>query len=317
MPPRLGAHMSIAGGIHRAVDRARLVQGEALQLFTRPANQWAARPLDEEDCRKFQVKVEQAGLQPVLAHDSYLINIASPDPELWAKSVGALAVELERCAALAIPFLVMHPGAHVGAGEQVGISNIVRALDEILNLQVGRGVTVLLENTAGQGTVLGHRFDQLALIIEQAQKPERLGVCLDTAHAFAAGYDLSSAAGWDAALREIDDRLGWKRVRALHVNDSKKGCGSRVDRHEQIGLGLIGIEPFWRLMNDPRFHGLPGALETEKGEEGLEDEQNLGLLRRLIGLSAPPRRRQVMAWREAALVAARARRAGAPARPVE
>lgn len=298
MPPRLGAHMSIAGGLDRAVDRAVAAGCDALQVFTRSASQWAARPLDPLEVGRFKAKSAAAGLHPVLAHDSYLINVASPDEALWTKSLGALRLEVERCAALGIPYLVMHPGAHLGAGETAGIARIAAALD-VLHAEGPESVTILLENTAGQGTCLGRTFDELADIVARTRRPERLGVCVDTAHALAAGYDLADEAGWDAAWRAFDRSLGPRALRALHVNDSKKPRGSRVDRHEHIGLGHLGPRAFWRLVNDPRFDGLPATLETEKGDEGLEDAQNLAVLRKLAGRAKPPGPAEVARWRAA------------------
>lgn len=297
MPPRFGAHMSIAGGIERAVDRAVAVGCSALQVFTRSATQWAARPLREDECLAFREKAACAGLQPVLAHDSYLINVASPEPALRARSVDALTDEVDRCDALAIPYLVMHPGAHLGAGEAVGLSRVAAALDEVHARRPGSGVRILLENTAGQGSTLGHRFEHLAFVLDSVRQPERLGVCFDTAHAFAAGYELSTEAGWESTWRVFDATIGLQRLCALHVNDSKKPLGSRVDRHEQVGLGLLGPEPFWRLCHDPRFAGLPASLETEKDDDLVADVQNLAVLARLGGCAAPPSVREVRAWR--------------------
>lgn len=295
--------MSIAGGLDRAVDRAVAAGCDALQVFTRNASQWAAKAIAAAEVERFRAKVDAARLQPVLAHDSYLINVGSPDETLWTRSLAALDLELARCSELGIPYLVMHPGAHVGAGEEHAFERIARALDE-LHARHGQGVTILLENTAGQGSTVGYRFEQLAAIIDRTRTPERVGVCIDTAHTFAAGYDLVSEAGWDATWREADRLLGWERVRAVHVNDSKKPRGSRVDRHEHIGLGLLGPAAFWRLMNDPRFDGLPATLETEKGEDLLADVQNLAVLRALAGRRQPPAAGQVQAWRERAARAA-------------
>ena len=296
MAPRFGSHMSIAGGLHLAVLRARAVGGEALQLFTKSSNQWAARPLAAEDALAFRAAAAAARLAPVLAHDSYLINVASPDDDLRRRSLDALEEEFVRCAALGVPYLVMHPGAHVGAGEEAGIAAVAEALDE-LHRRRGPDVMVLLENTAGQGTTLGRTFEQLAAIRGRLEAPERVGVCFDTAHAFAAGCDLATDEGWERTWRAFAAVLGQDRLRALHVNDSKKGLGSRVDRHEQIGLGELGPSAFWRLANDPRFDGLPAVLETEKEEDLADDARKLFVLRRLGGLAAPPSRAEVESWR--------------------
>ena len=308
MPPRLGAHMSIAGGVDRAVDRAVRAGCEVLQVFTASANQWQGKPLTAEVVDRFRDKRAAAGALPVLSHDSYLINCASPDDALRERSIAALGDELGRCARLGIELLVMHPGAHMGAGEEAGIERVARALDLVLAQPEGAGVTILLENTAGQGSALGHRFAQLAAIIGRSSFAARLGVCVDTQHAFAAGYDLASADGWERTWEEFEREVGLPRLRALHLNDSKRPCGARVDRHEQIGLGLLGAAAFLRVMNDPRLDGLPASLETEKTEDGCEDEQNLAVLRNMEGRAEAPDRATIARWRGAALRAARAAR---------
>ncbi len=308
MPPRLGAHMSIAGGVDRAVDRAVRAGCEVLQVFTASANQWMGKPLTEDIVDRFREKRSAAGPLPVLSHDSYLINCASPDDALWERSIVALGAELARCRRLGIELLVMHPGAHMGAGEEAGLDRIARALDRVLARDDGAGVTVLLENTAGQGTALGHRFAQLGAIVARSSAAGRLGVCVDTQHAFAAGYDLASAEGWERSWGEFERELGLPRLRALHLNDSKRPCGARVDRHDHIGLGLLGAGAFVRVMNDPRLNGLPASLETEKTEDGCEDEQNLAVLRRLAGRDDVPDRATIVGWRSEARRAARAAR---------
>jgi deoxyribonuclease-4 len=305
MPPQLGAHMSIAGGVDRAVDRAVRAGCEVLQVFTASASQWQGKPLTVEVVDRFRGQRAAAGALPVLSHDSYLINCASPDDALWERSIAALGEELARCARLGIELLVMHPGAHMGAGEEAGLDRVARALDRVMARPEGAGVTILLENTAGQGSALGHRFDQLAALIGRSSFASRLGVCVDTQHAFAAGYDLVSADGWERAWEEFERELGLPRLRALHLNDSKRPCGARVDRHEHIGLGLMGAAPFVRVMNDPRLDGLPASLETEKTEDGCEDEQNLAVLRNLAGCREVPDRATIVGWRRAARRAAR------------
>ncbi|MBP7146153.1 MAG: deoxyribonuclease IV [Acidobacteria bacterium] len=305
---RIGAHMSIAGGMDLAVDRAQALGCEALQVFVKSSNQWAARPLKEDEVARFRDKVGRAGLQPVVAHDSYLVNVGSCDPALWRKSLDALDVELSRCEVLGIPYLVMHPGAHCGAGEDAAFAAIARALNELHAKHRGASVTILLENTAGQGTVVGHRFEQLKAIIDRVRRPERLGVCFDTQHAFAAGYDLATEAGWQATWDEFDRVLGRDRLLALHLNDSKKPLGSRVDRHEHIGLGLLGAATFVRLVNDARFEGLPASIETEKTDDGFEDAQNLAVLRALRGRKRAPSPATIARWRGEALRRARAAR---------
>jgi deoxyribonuclease-4 len=300
--------MSIAGGVDRAVDRAVLAGCEALQVFTASANQWRGKELGDEVVARFRDKRAAAGALPVLSHDSYLINCASPDPALWERSVAALSEELGRCVRLGIELLVMHPGAHMGEGEEAGLDRVARALDRVLATPEAAGVTILLENTAGQGSTLGSSFAQLAALLARSSFASRLGVCFDTQHAFAAGYDLSSAEGWTRTWEEFDAALGPGRLRALHLNDSKRPLGARVDRHEHIGLGLLGPSAFLRVMRDPRFDGLPASLETEKTDDGGEDEQNLAVLRHLAGCEQAPDPATVARWRRDALRAARAAR---------
>jgi deoxyribonuclease-4 len=281
--------MSISGGLHRAVDRAEAVRATALQVFVKSARQWTAKPLQVEEIDRFREALERGGLAPyTLAHASYLINIASADETLWRRSVAALRDELERCAALGIPFLVLHPGSHVGAGEEAGLRRAVRGVDQALG---GRGrrraavrssVTLLLENTAGQGTNLGHRFEHLGRILEQARWARCLGVCFDTCHALAAGYDLRDARSFRQTMHALDRAVGIERLRAFHLNDSKHALGSRRDRHEHIGRGDLGLDAFRHLLNDRRFADLPMVLETPKGEDLAEDRRNLRRLRSLV-----------------------------------
>ena len=286
---RLGAHMSIAGGVHRAVERARRVEATALQIFVKSSRQWSARPLGEEEVRAFRQEAARAGLAPfTLAHSTYLINLASPADTLWRRSCEAFGVELARAEALGIPYVVLHPGSHLGAGAAAGIARVARALREGLD---GRrqaraaGVTVLLEITAGQGTNLGSRFEELALIIEHSGVERRLGVCFDTCHALAAGYDFRAPAGFRRTFEEFDRILGLERLRAFHLNDSQFGPGSRRDRHEHIGRGRLGLDAFRLLLNDRRFAGLPMVLETPKGEDLRDDVRNLRVLRSLAARS--------------------------------
>ena len=278
-PHPLGAHMSIAGGLDRAFARAEAVGGTALQIFTKNASQWRGKAIDDASARAFRAAWEKSGIGPVLAHASYLINLAAPDAELWAKSKAAFLDELQRCARLGIPWLVLHPGSHRGEGEEAGLTRVVTALQEILADSPAE-VGVLLENTAAQGDYLGGRFEHLAEIL--ARVPQgRLGVCFDTCHAFAAGYDLAGAEGYRLVMDEFDRRVGVESIRAFHLNDSLKGLGSRVDRHEQIGRGAIGRAGFAALMTDARFTAIPKILETPKGEDDAWDRINLTLLRKL------------------------------------
>jgi deoxyribonuclease IV len=277
----LGAHMSIAGGMETAVERAVAAGATALQVFTKSSNQWAARPFSHGEPGRFRAAVRAAGLTGVVAHGSYLINLCSPDDALWERSIEACALELERSGALGIPWLVTHPGGHMGRGEDFGIGRMAEAIDRIHARVAGREASLALETTAGQGTILGHRFEQIAAIIARLADPGRLGVCLDTCHVFAAGYDLRTPTTYDGTLRRFDDAIGLDRLIAVHVNDSKQGLGSRVDRHEHVGRGHLGLEAFRSLMNDPRLTRVPLVLETPKGDDGREDVANLG---RLVGL---------------------------------
>jgi len=281
--PRLGAHMSIAGGCHNALTRGRDVGADAVQLFTKNASQWAGKPLTAEDVALFATTRAQTGYAPevLIVHDSYLINLATPDEVLWVKSLAAFGDELDRCAALGIPYLVTHAGAHVGQGETSGLARIAAGIDRVLDTRP-LGPLILLETTAGQGTSLCYRFEQIARVVEQTRYPERIGVCLDTCHVFAAGYNLAGPAGYEAMIADFDRLLGLDRLKALHLNDSKKGLGSRVDRHDHIGQGAIGLEGFRLLLNDPRVNTRPMVLETEKGPDGAEDRMNLATLRGLL-----------------------------------
>jgi deoxyribonuclease-4 len=279
--------MSIAGGHDRAAAAAGKVGAATLQVFTKSTNQWAARPLTDAQVAAFRDGLAAHGLVGPVGHTSYLINIASPDPALAAKSVDSLAEELDRAEALGLSDLVLHPGAHMGEGEDEGLRRAARSLDEVLRRSPGVRCRIALETTAGQGTCLGHRFEHLARLRGAVTAPERLGVCVDTCHILAAGYPLDDPDRYNEILAELDRTVGLDAVRLWHLNDSQKPRGSRVDRHAGIGRGAIGLEPFRRLVTDPRFDGLPMILETPKGlEDGVElDVVNLGLLR---GLAAPP-----------------------------
>lgn len=278
----LGAHMSIAGGVDKAVLRGASIGCETIQIFTKNTNQWRAKPLGPEEIARFQEARARTGIEPIFAHTSYLINLGSPQEELWEKSLASLLLEMERCAALGLPYLVMHPGAHLGAGEEAGLDRITRGLNEILARTEESGVMVLLEVTAGQGSNLGYRFEHLARLLEDSFYPERLGVCFDTCHAFAAGYDLRTPEAYAKTFDEFDRIIGIRQLKAVHLNDSRGELGSRLDRHEHIGLGRIGLEAFRLLLNDPRLRSLPMVLETPKGPDLKEDVQNLATLRSLL-----------------------------------
>lgn len=282
---RLGAHMSIAGGYFLAVEEAVRAGCTALQIFTKGNNQWRAKPLTDEDVRLFRDARAEHGLAHVVAHASYLINLGTPDDALFEKSVDAFRVELERCAALDVSHLIFHPGAHVGSGEEQGLARVVAGLDEAHRRTRGLSVRTTVEGTAGQGTCLGHRFEHLGALVSRVKEPERMAVCLDTCHLLAAGHELRTDEGYAATFDALDALVGLEKVEAFHLNDSKKDLGCRVDRHEAIGEGFLGEEPFRRLLNDPRFTGRTMVLETPKGDDGLvEDMRNL---RRLVALIEP------------------------------
>ncbi len=280
-PRFLGAHVSAAGGAHRAVQRIQELGGTAMQLFTRNQRQWKRPRLDEATVAAFRRARSEWGAYPIASHDSYLTNLAAPPGELRERSIQAFADELAQCQALGIPYLVTHPSAHTGQGMEQGIIAYATALDQALELVPGEGVTVLLENTAGQGTSLGARFEELGAIIAASRHPERLGGCLDTCHAFAAGYDLRDEAGYEATLAALDRGVGLGRLGFIHLNDSKHGLGERKDRHEHIGQGQLGVDAFRRILRDPRLGAIPMVIETPKDKDGEFDRMNLRLLRTL------------------------------------
>ncbi|HEX4567616.1 MAG TPA: deoxyribonuclease IV [Vicinamibacterales bacterium] len=289
--PRLGAHLSIAGGLPRAVDRAEASGCEALQIFTKSAGQWRAREIPPEEIALFKRRVRQTKIRPVVAHISYLINVAAADRALRKQSIAALRDELDRAESLALDGLVMHPGSHTSGTERAGLKLIADALAAILESRPGGKTRILLEHTAGQGTNLGHRFEHLAEIIDRLGASARVGVCLDTCHLLTAGYDICSPEGYEETFRQFGTIVGFSRLKAFHLNDSKKPCGSRVDRHEHIGKGCLGLAPFRRILNDPRFAKLPMLLETPKAEDTPKpritdvdpfDRMNLLTIRNLI-----------------------------------
>ena len=286
--PILGAHQSIAGGYYRSAEIAAECGCDCVQLFTKNNNQWKAKALTDDDAAKFQAALSLLKIAHPLSHESYLINLAAPDEELWRKSIEAHAVELLRAEHLGIPYAVLHPGAFTTSSEEAGLKRIAQALDEIHEKVGDLKVRTLLENTAGQGSTLGWRFEQLAAILEGVKQSERLGVCIDTCHLLAAGYPISTPKDYEATVNELDKIVGLKLVKAIHLNDSKKELGSRVDRHEHIGQGKIGLEGFRLLLNDPRFAEVPMYLETPKEDENGEpdgvklDKMNLATLRGLV-----------------------------------
>lgn len=276
--------MSIAGGYYKALLAAQTHGCASVQLFTKNNNQWYAKDLTAEDIRAFKTTLRQTRLRQLMAHDCYLINLASPDAALYRKSLEAFIVEMQRAEALGLHYLVTHPGAAVDGDEQAGLQRVAAALDEAHGRCPRFRVKVLLETTAGQGTSLGHRFEHLARILALVKEPERLGVCLDTCHVFAAGYSLYPEKEYRATMKEFQRLIGWRRLRAFHLNDSAKPHGSRVDRHAHIGNGCIGLGAFRLLVNDPKFHNRPMILETPKESDACHDMDavNLKVLRRLL-----------------------------------
>ena len=291
--PRLGAHMSVAGGLPRAVERAIVHRCEALQIFAKNANQWRGRPLPRAEVREFRARVKAAGIGPVVSHASYLINLATTNTALRRQSLEAMGDELDRAEALGLLGVVLHPGCYTAGNEAEGLDLIAGGLLELLRARRRGRTMVLLEHTAGQGTALGATFEQLASIIAKMNDHRRVGVCLDTCHLIASGYDICSAEGYASTFKQFDRLVGFDRLKAFHLNDSKKPLGSRVDRHEHIGQGFLGLEPFRRIVNERRFRDLPMLLETPK-EEGRSpsrievdrfDAQNLEALRGLLTAS--------------------------------
>ena len=282
--PLLGAHQSVAGGLHLAFDRIKQVGGTSLQIFTANQRQWRSRPLQPEEIRMFQERWQENGMMPVASHASYLINLAASQTEMATKSVDAFVEELQRCQQLGIDYVVIHPGSHGGAGIEQGLAEVARNLDLVLERSsvLESGMKVLLETTAGQGTALGSRFEELGWLMEQSRYPTHLGVCVDTCHIFAAGYALSSPAEYQQTMDHLEHSIGCDHTHFFHLNDSKKECGSRVDRHEHIGEGKIGIEGFRNLLTDPRFQQHPMTLETPKGADLAEDIENLRRLRSIL-----------------------------------
>jgi deoxyribonuclease IV len=287
--PPLGAHVSVAGGLPTALERAAELGCTAIQIFVKNANQWKGRSLDDGEAAAFRAAHGDSAVGPLLAHASYLINLAAADGELREKSVAALADELARCVRLGVGGLVVHPGAHLGAGDETGIERVAEGLDRVLAaVPAGAGTAgdtrVLLENTAGQGTALGHRLEHLAAMRERVSAPHRIGVCLDTCHAFAAGYALHEAAGYEDFIAAAAELLGLETLGAFHLNDSLRPFASRRDRHAHIGEGEIGLDAFARLLADPRLAKVPMVLETEPGDGMEGHRKDLATLR---GLSSP------------------------------
>jgi deoxyribonuclease-4 len=303
---RIGAHMSVAGGVSKAVERAMAHGCEALQIFTKNASQWRGRPLEAGEIRRFRRLVDDTGIGPVVSHASYLINLAAAASPLREQSIAALVDEIDRAHALGLLGVVVHPGTCTSGTVDDGLRLIAEGIRTAFAARPRRRTMVLLENTAGQGRSLGHRFEHLATIIQHAGGPARIGVCLDTCHLVASGYDLASETGHVSTFADFDRIVGFDRLKVVHANDSKRPCGSRVDRHQHIGEGCLGLEPFRRILHDRRFAGLPMLIETEKSVRCERphaivrdplDERNLDALRQLRGVppglggftSLPPR----------------------------
>ncbi len=280
--PELGAHMSIAGGIHLAFDRLDEIHGNAMQIFTTNHRQWRSGKLTPQAIELFKSRWEKTGAIPVASHAVYLINLAARDELLISRSIAAFAEELMRCAALGIKYLVLHPGAHLGDGPEAGLIHFTKNLDRAIEASGVESVSVLIENTAGQGSSLGSSFEQISFILTNSEFGKTMGVCYDTSHGFAAGYDIRDEGACSLTLSRFDEAIGIDRLRFFHLNDSKRELGSRVDRHEHIGKGKIGLNGFRLLLNDPRFRNHPMVLETPKGKDLKEDKENMRVLRSLM-----------------------------------
>jgi len=282
--PLLGAHMSISGGLKRALLRGHDLGCNTIQMFTKSSVQWKERFLEEQEVAKFREIRKRVNINPVISHNSYLINLASADEGLYKKSIDAMLHEMQRCELLGVNYLVIHPGSHRGRGEEYGIEKIVCALNMIHERTKGYNVKIALETTAGQGTALGYRLEQIAQIIKSTEDASRLAFCLDTCHSFAAGYELRTEAGYERLFNEIEEITGMEKLKVIHLNDSKADCGSRIDRHENIGRGMIGERPFRWIMSDERLKDIPKIIETPGLGKDLEkDRENLDLLRRFAG----------------------------------
>ena len=279
---QFGAHQSISGGVFNAVLLGQRAGCDTIQMFNKSSNQWRAKKLGGDEIDKYFKAIEETGVTVATSHTSYLINIASPDKDLNAKSYSALKEEMERCNELKIPNLVLHPGSHVGTGEEAGLGRIADNINKMFAELSGNTCCLLLETTAGQGSNLGSKFEQLAWIISKIEKTEQIGVCLDTCHIFAAGYPISELADYKKTMKQFDETIGVKRLRIIHMNDSQKPFASQRDRHEHIGKGCIGLEAFRNIVNDPKLKNVPKILETPKGDDVAEDVENLRVLRSLV-----------------------------------
>ena len=279
----LGSHVSVRGGLHTAFERGMRIGCATMQVFVKNSNQWEGKPLTAEDIENYKTARAKASIDPVVAHASYLINLCAVNPAVLRRSREALEDELRRCEALGMAGLIVHPGAHMGAGEAAGVERVAESIARVHDRTPGFRTLTVLETTAGGGTALGHRFEQLQSIMELVAERSRMAVCADTCHLYAAGYPVDTEAGWERTMRELDETIGLDRLLAFHVNDSKRERGSRVDRHEHIGRGRIGTTCFRMLMNDPRMASIPKILETDKSEDLHEDVENMRMLLSLVG----------------------------------
>lgn len=278
----LGAHLSTAGGVDKSFDRAVELGCTAFQIFTKSNRQWSAKPLPPDEVARYHQRQQETGIAPVICHASYLLNLGTPDEALWRKSIDALVVELERCELLKIPYLVLHPGAHVNSGINAGLSRVAAGLDTAHQRLPDVRVKVALEITAGQGTTLGASFEEMAAIISACRQQDRLAVCFDTCHALVAGYEFRTLASYQTVISKFDQVIGLERLKVIHVNDSTKDLGSHIDRHQHIGEGCIGLEPFGYFLNDPRLAEVPFLLETPVEDDPGDNQRNLARLRSLI-----------------------------------
>lgn len=283
----IGAHVPVTGGLSQAPPRAVEMGATAMQVFTRNQMQWRANEMSDLEASSFREAFRTSGVGAVLAHASYLVNLAATNPQFLAQSRDTLAAEVSRCHALGIPHVVVHPGAHMGAGEPAGLRAVAESLDEVLERTRGQDVIVLLEATAGQGSCLGHRFQHLAAMLEAVKQPGRVGICLDTCHVHAAGYDIVSPRGYERTMEELDRVVGLRRVKAVHLNDSRRERGCRVDRHARAGEGVLGLRALARIVNDPRLAALPMVVETPGPVDKWRAE--IALLRGLVSRPARPR----------------------------
>lgn len=278
----LGTHVSTGGGLHTAFERGASIGCTTMQIFTKNSNRWTAKPLSADDVQRYTVARSRSTDMPVFAHAAYLINLCATNPAILKKSRDALIDELSRCETLGLRGLIIHPGSHLGKGEVEGIQRIAESINFAHAATQRFATFTVLESTAGQGTAVGYRFSHLRNIFDQVEENNRMAMCIDTCHLFAAGYPIATENGWEDMMRECETTVGLNRIVAVHVNDSKRELGSRVDRHEHIGKGKIGLSAFAFLMNDPRLRDVPKILETEKSDDMHEDVENMAILRSLI-----------------------------------